>query len=158
MAQPLTEKELQLFRDRFYPVDSYTQDGKYWADLPLSQRVPFVQKADWAEVKREFAVVTWMTTTKPWALISWYYQNSILPGAGLLLESYVLFSIGNLQSLFANVWPLCWQSHETCNKDWIAAVVYLEILGIMCGQLAVGVGFILSLPCAIFSVKGDQRG
>jgi hypothetical protein len=57
----------------------------------------------------------------------------------LLLEGYVLFSIGNLEPLFSNVWGACWHSHTVCDKNWVASVTYLEIIGIMFGQTGVGV-------------------
>jgi hypothetical protein len=40
-----------------------------------------------------------------------------------------LFSIGNLSSLYSAVWPECWSTHEVCDKNWIAAVTYLQIIG-----------------------------
>jgi MFS family permease len=52
---------------------------------------------------------------------------------------YVLFSIGNLTPLFDSVWKSCWSSYETCDKQWVYAVTYLEILGIIVGQVLVGV-------------------
>lgn len=54
-------------------------------------------------------------------------------------RGYVLFSIGNLEPLFKQVWPECWSTHTVCSKNWIASVTYLEIIGIMVGQLFVGV-------------------
>ena len=44
---------------------------------------------------------------------------------------YVLFSIGNLTPLFQAVWPSCWKTFKTCNKEWIDAVNYLEVIGII---------------------------
>lgn len=55
------------------------------------------------------------------------------------MHSYVLFSIGNLTPLFAAAWPTCWKSYAVCNKTWIDAVQYLEVLGIIVGQILVGV-------------------
>lgn len=52
--------------------------------------------------------------------------------------SYVLFSIGNVKPLFENVFSNCWGTHEVCNKQWISAVEYLEIVGIIVGQILVG--------------------
>lgn len=40
-----------------------------------------------------------------------------------------LFSIGNLSALYAAVWPECWSTHEVCDKNWISAVTYLQIIG-----------------------------
>lgn len=52
--------------------------------------------------------------------------------------SYVLFSIGNIKPLFESVFSNCWDTHEVCNKQWISAVEYLEIVGIIVGQILVG--------------------
>jgi hypothetical protein len=49
-----------------------------------------------------------------------------------------LFSIGNLSALYKAVWPQCWSTHEVCNANWIAAVDYLQIIGIIVGQIMVG--------------------
>jgi hypothetical protein len=49
-----------------------------------------------------------------------------------------LFSIGNLSALYSAVWPECWSTHEVCDKNWIAAVTYLQIIGIIVGQILVG--------------------
>lgn len=46
----------------------------------------------------------------------------VLNGFGLFTEGYTLFSIGNLTPLFKAVWPDCWSTHRTCDKNWIAAV------------------------------------
>ena len=54
-------------------------------------------------------------------------------------SSYVLFSIGNLKPLFSAGFPACWKTNAICDKTWIAAVEYLEICGIIVGQILVGV-------------------
>ena len=56
----------------------------------------------------------------------------------LTFPSYVLFSIGNLLSLFQAVWPACWKTYKTCNEQWTFSVTYLEVAGIMVGQILVG--------------------
>ena len=53
--------------------------------------------------------------------------------------SYVLFSIGNIKPLFQAVFPACWSKYKTCNEIWIDAVDYMEIVGIIIGQVLVGV-------------------
>lgn len=60
----------------------------------------------------------------------------------LTLKSYVLFSIGNLASLFKAAWPTCWSAsnpNSVCDPRWIAAVSYLEVVGIITGQVLVGI-------------------
>src|SRR5271170_2537225 len=58
---------------------------------------------------------------------------------GMFVEGYTLFSVGNLTSLFEAVWPACWKTNEICSANEIAAVGYLEIVGIIIGQVGVGI-------------------
>ena len=56
----------------------------------------------------------------------------------------MLFSIGNLNPLFAAAFKNCWGSASktnvlVCNPQWIKAVDYLEICGIIVGQILVGI-------------------
>jgi len=50
-----------------------------------------------------------------------------------------LFSIGNVKPLLASAFPSCWKSHTVCNETWIDSIEYLEIVGIIVGQILVGV-------------------
>jgi len=44
-----------------------------------------------------------------------------------------------LSSLYAAVWPQCWAApHLVCDHNWISAVDYLQIIGIIVGQILVG--------------------
>ena len=58
---------------------------------------------------------------------------------GLDAGSYVLFSIGNLKPLFESVFPQCWDHKEVCNGNWLDAIEYLEVVGIIVGQIFVGI-------------------
>jgi hypothetical protein len=58
--------------------------------------------------------------------------------AHILGNSYVLFSIGNVTPLFQASFPGCWKTGEICDKNWIAAITYLELVGILIGQVLVG--------------------
>lgn len=51
----------------------------------------------------------------------------------------MLFSISNVSSLFKASFPGCWDDNTICNPNWIAAVSYLEVTGIIVGQILVGV-------------------
>ncbi|KAF5617141.1 inorganic phosphate permease [Fusarium sp. NRRL 52700] len=135
-----TADERRIFSHVTRPDDSYTEDGVYWADLPLAQRYRFVAKVD-NDAAREEAKTAWsMFKEDPLSPFSWYFRHAVIPGAGLGLEGYVLFSIGNLEPLFKAVWPDCWgKEPTTCSHNWIASVTYLEIIGIMVGQAVVGV-------------------
>ncbi|KOS21139.1 Inorganic phosphate transporter 1-2 [Escovopsis weberi] len=131
--------ERRIFSHVTRPDDSYAPDGTYWADLPIGQRIKFVTAVDKQAASEELSTIWSMMKKDPLSPISWYFRHCVIPGAGLGLEGYVLFSIGNLQSLFATVWPDCWGSNKTCDLNWISAVTYLEIIGIMVGQVFVGV-------------------
>lgn len=134
-----TDYERRIFSHVTRPDDSYTPDGVYWADLPLQKRFKFVSSVDAQAAKEELKTIGGMMKKDPLSPLGWYFRNAIIPGAGLGLEGYVLFSIGNLEPLFGKVWPECWENNTVCSKNWVAAVTYLEIIGIMVGQAGVGV-------------------
>ncbi|KAJ5683405.1 hypothetical protein N7462_006570 [Penicillium macrosclerotiorum] len=129
--------EKAAFDEVIRPADSYTADGTYWADLPISQRVSFCLEQDRTEARKEMSWLWEMFKNDPLSPISYYFKNCVLPGAGLGLEGYVLFSISNNTSLFDVSFKDCWKG-ETCDKNWIAAVNYMEVAGIMVGQILVG--------------------
>lgn len=134
-----TPEERRIFSHVARPDDSYTPEGVYWADLPLGERFKFVTAVDRQAAKEELATIGRMAKQDPLSPLGWYFRHAVIPGAGLGLEGYVLFSIGNLEPLFKQVWPECWSKHQVCSKNWIASVTYLEIIGIMVGQVFVGV-------------------
>lgn len=135
----MSRNEKDIFDTLLKPDDSYDSQGTYWADLPLLKRFKFVQKVNSEESSREFASFWSMFKADPLSPVSFYFKNMVLPGAGLGLEGYVLFSIGNLKPLFQKGFPECWKSEEICDPTWLAAVEYLEICGIIVGQILVGV-------------------
>lgn len=135
-----TETERRIFSYLTHPDDSYTPEGVYWADLPLGKRISFVNKVHNQEALKELKSIGSMIKKDPLSPLGWYFRNAVLPGAGLGLEGYVLFSIGNLEPLFRATWPQCWGKEATeCSANWIASVTYLEVIGIMVGQIGVGV-------------------
>ena len=143
----MTQNEKQIFDYLLKPDDSYDANGVYWADLPFAQRIKFVTSVDAKEASKELGAIGRMMKKDPLSPIGFYFRNMVLPGAGLGLEGYVLFSIGNLSPMFAAGWPTCWgtksKKHPTngsqCNQTWIAAVQYMEVSGIIVGQILVGV-------------------
>jgi len=135
----MTVNEKQVFRTLLKPDDSYDENGVYWADLPILKRIKFVQKVNRGEARKEFASFWSMFKNDPLSPVGFYLRNMVLPGAGLGLEGYVLFSIGNLKPLFQKGFPECWSKAKICNQTWIQAVDYLEICGIIVGQILVGV-------------------
>ncbi|TVY68768.1 Inorganic phosphate transporter 1-2 [Lachnellula suecica] len=132
------QQQFELFKPIMYPDDSYTAEGTYWADLPFMKMLSFNRAVDNAETKKELGQIWAMMKKDPLSPVGWYFRNAVLPGAGLGLEGYVLFSIGNLAALFDVVWKSCWKSYTTCNETWVNAVTYLEIVGIIIGQILVG--------------------
>ncbi len=137
-----TPEERRIFSHVTRPDDSYTSEGVYWADLPLGERFRFVSAVDRKAAKEELATIGTMMKKDPLSPVGWYFRHAVIPGAGLGLEGYVLFSIGNLEPLFKQVWPECWGkggARQVCSQNWLASVTYLEIIGIMVGQVFVGV-------------------
>ncbi|KAK9234035.1 major facilitator superfamily domain-containing protein [Lipomyces kononenkoae] len=130
--------EKAIFSYLLHPDDSYDENGTYWADLSFGKRLAFVTKVDNAEAKREFGNFWAMFKKDPLSPIGWYMRECVIPGAGLGLEGYVLFSIGNVTPLFQKVWPTCWKTYKVCNSSWVAAPTYLEVSGIIVGQILVG--------------------
>ena len=135
----MTGNERQIFDSLLKPDDSYNEEGIYWADLPLWKRFQFIRKVDGEESRREFHSFWQMFKADPLSPVGFYMRNMVIPGAGLGLEGYVLFSIGNLKPLFEKSFPDCWDDHTTCSKTWTSAVEYLEICGIIVGQILVGI-------------------
>lgn len=89
-----SDYERQIFTKLVRPDDSYTPEGVYWADLPFSKRIAFVNKVNNEEAKKELGQIGTMMKADPLSPVAWYFRNAVLPGAGLGLEGYVLFSIG----------------------------------------------------------------
>ncbi|EXJ78048.1 hypothetical protein A1O3_09209 [Capronia epimyces CBS 606.96] len=135
----MTHSEKEVFKQILKPDDSYDENGVYWADLPFFKRAKFVTKVNNEETRREFRAFWDMFKNDPLAPVGFYFRNMVLPGAGLGLEGYVLFSIGNLKPLFQKGFAECWNKEAICNPTWINAVDYLEICGIIVGQILVGV-------------------
>jgi hypothetical protein len=106
--------------------------------MPLSKKIKFVSSYDAKEARSELASIWAMMKEDPLSPVSYYFRNMVLPGAGLGLEGYVLFSIGNIKPLFQKAFPACWNDHKICDKQWLNAVDYLEIIGIIVGQIMVG--------------------
>ncbi|KAF3912432.1 hypothetical protein ABW20_dc0101883 [Dactylellina cionopaga] len=132
--------ERAIFDPIFLPADSYDIDGTYWADMPLSKRVPFVLNYDFnVEGKREWGEIWEGAKKNPFSPLMRYFRAAVLPGAGLGLEGYVLFSIGNIKPLFQAVWKECWSTHKVCSARWVSSIEYLEVAGIMVGQILVGI-------------------
>lgn len=135
----MSVNEASVFHSLLKPDDSYDENGVYWADLPLGKRLKFVSKVDAQEARKEASFFWAMTKNDPLSPLGHYFRNMVIPGAGLLLEGYVLFSIGNVTPLLSAAFPKCWGKNPTeCDETWVFALTYLEICGIIVGQILVG--------------------
>jgi MFS family permease len=126
-----------LLKDELFPTDMYT-GTTYWADLPFGERVKWVNANSDAEAHREFFLLMSEFRKDPLQPIRDYFGTYVITGMGMFVEGYTLFSVGNLTALFQSVWPTCWKTYKVCSQNWIASVSYLEIIGIIFGQIGVG--------------------
>lgn len=127
----------RAFNKVLFPPDSYTEDGVYWADLPLGQRINFAVGQYHREAMRELGIIGRMFKRDPMSPFA-AYSHYIINGLGMFVEGYTLFSVGNLKPLFKQTWKSCWKDHVTCEENWLNAIDYLEIVGIIVGQVLVG--------------------
>ena len=90
--QDMSTQEAAVFQSILKPDDIYDSNGQYWADLPLMQRLRFVNKVDAGEAKKELTTIGQMIKADPLSPVSYYMRNMVIPGAGLLLEGYWFLS------------------------------------------------------------------
>lgn len=131
-----SEEELE---EVLFPPDIYTEDKTYWADLPYLKKMAWVNRQSNSEAWRELKVLGKMIKKDPLSPVASYFGTYVLNGLGLFVEGFTLFSVGNLVPLFSAVWPQCWKEHQVCEEGWINAVDYLMIIGIVVGQIMVGI-------------------
>mgnify|MGYP002716174148 FL=1 len=129
----------RAFHDVLFPPDIYTSDGTYWADLPFREKLAFCNNQSNTEARRELGVIGSMMKKDPLSPVKAYFSTYVLNGLGMFVEGYTLFSVGNIKPLLQSTWPACWKNHVECEKNWIYAIDYLEIIGIIVGQVLVGV-------------------
>ena len=93
--------EDNVFKSLLLPDDSYN-NGIYWADMSLGERIKFVRRVDSAEGRRELSAIkrVFQVGREGWngplarigwirgfsKLFAWYCKSAVLPGAGLGLE------------------------------------------------------------------------
>jgi len=127
-----------LLHDELYPTDAY-DNGVYWTDLPRARRTAWVERQYRQEAAREFGVF-WSTFKRdPLAPFQHYVHNYVVTGLGFFTEGYTLFSVGNILILFEAGWHPCFKAYKVCNKTWVESINYLEIVGIIFGQIIVGI-------------------
>jgi MFS family permease len=68
-----------------------------------------------------------------WWLLSW-----MIPGGGMFLEAYYIFSIGNIGPLLQKEYPSCWKKYKTCSKTLTQIPSYIQICGIILGMITIG--------------------
>lgn len=82
----MSNNESGVFQSLLKPDDSYDENGVYWADMGIAQRMKFVNKVNNAEVKKELGSIWQMVKRDPLSPVSFYFRNMVIPGAGLGLE------------------------------------------------------------------------
>jgi hypothetical protein len=112
--QGLPENPEDLLHDSLYPDDAYSEKT-YWADLPSRERRKWIAAHHSKESKREWAIVWNMFKNDPLKPFSSYFRNYAITGLGFFVEGYVLFSVGNLNTLFEAVWPQCFKKYTACS-------------------------------------------
>jgi hypothetical protein len=82
----MDSNEASVFQTILKPDDLYDEQGRYWADMPLMQRIRFVTSVDGKEARRELGVIGRMIKHDPLSPLGAYFRNMVIPGMGLLLE------------------------------------------------------------------------
>ena len=90
IRQDMSENEQSVFHALLHPDDLYDETGKYWADMPLGQRIKFVTSVDAKEAKEEASFFWQMFKKDPLEPMRHYFRTCVIPGAGLGLEGFVL--------------------------------------------------------------------
>lgn len=128
-SQDSSDKLEYLLDDALYPKDTY-EEKVYWADLPLKQQRLFNRSQYKFEFQREIDEIKEMARQTWLGPITYYMRNYAISGVGFLTEGYVLFSVGNILPLFKSTYPECWKSYSICDERVIAAIKYMEIVGV----------------------------
>jgi len=111
----------------------------FWADLPTGQRIRWAKKQSDAIVREELAALGTGLKKDPLQPARDYFRLYVVTGIGLFVEGYTLFSVCNITPLLQAVWPQCWKNYQVCTQNWGATVDCPEIVGIICGQITVGI-------------------
>lgn len=83
---PRSATEEELLREALFPSDSYTADGRYWADLPRGERWTFASGQFNRETRRDFSYVWNMFKADPAEPFRAYWRKYVLTGMGLFVE------------------------------------------------------------------------
>lgn len=82
----MNNNEASVFRSLLLPDDSYDENGTYWADMKIGQKIKFIGRVDNAEAAKELRTIGSMIKADPLSPVSYYFRNMVIPGMGLLLE------------------------------------------------------------------------
>lgn len=86
LIHDINPNEKAIFDYLIKPDDMYTENGTYWADLPIMQQLKFSAASDAKEAKKELSSIGQMVKKDPLSPVGWYFRNAVIPGAGLGLE------------------------------------------------------------------------
>jgi hypothetical protein len=128
--------EEEVFKSILLPDDLYDETGTYWADMGIGRQIQFVNHVNGIEAKKERHQIWEMIKRDPLSPVGVYFRNMVIPGMGLGLEGYVLFSIGNVRPLLQAAFSKCWNKFTICNEVWTESLDYLEVSGIIVGQVS----------------------
>ena len=76
----MSNNESSVFRSLLLPDDSYDENGTYWADMPIMQKIKFVNKVNNEEALKELKSIGRMMKADPLSPISFYFRNMVIPG------------------------------------------------------------------------------
>ena len=84
--EDMSNNESAVFRSLLLPDDSYDENGTYWADMKLGQKIKFISQVENAEAASELKSIGRMIKADPLSPVGYYFRNMVIPGMGLLLE------------------------------------------------------------------------
>lgn len=82
-APAMPSEAESAFNDILFPPDSYYH-GTYWADLPMGERMKFVNRQTGQILKDELIAVGRMFKRDPFSPISAYFSTYVVNGMGVL--------------------------------------------------------------------------
>lgn len=109
----------------------------------IATAVEEVVQAEKAQYRKEHPEAGSLTDASSSIIPSLPFVNELLlagrTGAGMFVESYFIFAVGNIGAIWKLLYPTCYASTTTnCNPQSVVAVPYVEIAGIILGMLFFG--------------------
>ena len=84
-GDPQLPPDEDLLKDELFPQDMYS-GTTYWADLPLGQRIKWVNATSDAEARREFLLLLSELKKDPLQPIRDYFGTYVITGMGMFVE------------------------------------------------------------------------